>query len=91
MFKLLHFKDLLGSRKHDVHLLMIDTEIRFFKNKDKVSVCYSYHNIKSSIKGLALILRIFAYKGSELNSSKQIYNLSFYIAITFNELPLGDM
>jgi len=35
MFKLLHFKDLLGSWKHDIHLLMIDTEIRFFKNKDK--------------------------------------------------------
>lgn len=77
------FKDLLGSWKHDIHLLVIDIEIRFFKNKDKYQ--------DAIVIPLAQILKIFAYKGSELNFSKQTYNLSFCIAIVFNELPLGDI
>lgn len=62
MFKLLNLKDLLGRM---IRLLMIYIEIRFFNDKDKLSVYYSNPNIEHSNKRLALILRIFAYKDSD--------------------------
>lgn len=62
MFKLLNFKDLLGSM---IHLLMTYIEIRFFKNKGKYqySIVIPISNVQ--LKDWLSYLTIFAYKNSD--------------------------